>query len=169
MKNAGAYGLSESDMEGTKIAYPALTFTDRMHISMDGQNVELIYPGPSHTSGSIMIYLPEKKVLFAGDILFTGYHPFLAEGDIESWTRVLDIVKSMDADIIIPGHGPVSGKKDLQEMKDYLVTFDLKARELSAQSNDIEYITSEIKKMIPARPEGEFLVKGNIAMKYLKK
>ena len=35
--------------------------------------------------------------------------------------------------------------------------------------NDIEHITSEIKKMIPVRPEGEFLIKGNIQMKYLKK
>ncbi len=169
LKNAGAYGLSESDMEGSKLAYPSLTFTDRIYINIDGQKVELIYPGPSHTNGSIMIYLPEKKILFAGDILFTGYHPFLAEGDIGSWLRALDTIMSMDADVIIPGHGPISGKRDLREMKDYLVIFDLKARELSAQSNDIEHITSEIKKMIPARPEGEFLIKGNIQMKYLKK
>lgn len=40
---------------------------------------------------------------------------------------------------------------------------------LSAKSNDVKYIASEIKKMIPARPEGEFLIKGNIQMKYLKK
>jgi glyoxylase-like metal-dependent hydrolase (beta-lactamase superfamily II) len=169
LKNAGAYGLTESDMEGTKLAYPVLTFTDRMYINVDGQKVELIYPVPSHTNGSIVVYLPDKKILFAGDILFAGYHPFLAEGDIESWLRALDLIMSMDADVIIPGHGPVSGKKDLIEMKDYLVIFDLKARELSAQSNDVEHITSEIKKMIPARPEGEFLIKGNIQMKYLKK
>ncbi len=169
LKNAGAYGLSESDMEGTKLAYPSLTFTDRMYITIDGQRVELIYPGPSHTNGSIIVYLPDNKILFAGDILFTGYHPFLAEGDIGSWTKALDFIMSMDADIIIPGHGPVSGKRDLQDMKEYLLTFDLKARELSAQSNDVEHIASEIKKMIPARSEGEFLIKGNIQMKYLKK
>ncbi len=169
LKNAGAYGLTENDMEGTKLAYPSLTFPYRMYINVDGQEVDLIYPGPSHTTGSIIVYLPEKKILFAGDILFTGYHPFLAEGDIKSWIKALDSIMSMDADVIIPGHGPVSGKKDLKEMKDYLAVFDKSARELSAHSNDVDHITSEIKKMVPARPEGEFLIKGNIQMKYLKK
>lgn len=169
LKNAAAYGLTEGDMEGTKLAYPSLTFPYRMYITAGSQEVALIYPGPSHTSGSIMVYLPDKKILFAGDILFTGYHPFLAEGDMKSWTRVLDSIMSMDVDIIIPGHGPVSGKKDLKEMKEYLAIFDKSARKLSAQSNDVEYIASEIKKMVPARHEGEFLIKGNIQMKYLKK
>ncbi len=169
LKNAGAYGLTESDMEGTKLAYPSLTFPYRMYITVDGQEVQLIYPGPSHTSGSIIVYLPEKKIMFAGDILFTGYHPFLAEGDIKSWIKALDSIMSMDTDVIIPGHGPVSGKKDLKGMKDYLAVFDKSARKLSAQSNDVDHITSEIKKMIPARHEGEFLIKSNIQMKYLKK
>lgn len=45
----------------------------------------------------------------------------------------------------------------------------MKKGKLSAKSNDDDHITSGIKKMIPARPEGEFLIKGNIQMKYLKK
>ncbi|MEW6600491.1 MAG: MBL fold metallo-hydrolase [Nitrospirota bacterium] len=169
LKNAGAYGLTESDIEGTSIAYPSLTFPSRMIINMDGQEIELIYPGPSHTSGSIMVYLPDQKILFAGDILFTGYHPFLAEGDISSWTKALDSIMAMDVEKIIPGHGPVSGKKDIRDMKAYLKAFDSKAKELCAGSNDVEYIVSEIKKSLPQRPEGEFLITGNIQMKYLKK
>ncbi len=169
LKNAKSYGLTEKDMKGTKIAYPALTFNDRMEIDLGDQKIELIYIGPSHTDGSILVYLPEKKILFAGDILFTNYHPFVADGNIEEWLKVLDYIMTMDVEKIIPGHGPISSKKDVEDMKNYLIVFDKKAKELSAESNDVEYITSEIKKALPTRAEGDWLIKGNIQMKYLKK
>ncbi len=169
LKNAGAFGLTEKDMEGTRIVYPVLTFNDRMEIDLGDQKVELIYPGPSHTDGSILVYLPDKKILFAGDALFTNYHPFMAEGNIESWIKALDFILKMDADIIIPGHGPVSGKKDVEEMKEYLTAFDKKAGELSSQSQDADFIAAEIRKALPQRPEGEWMIKANVRMKYLKK
>jgi len=128
----------------------------------------LIYAGHSHTDGSILVYLPGKKILFAGDILFTDYHPFMADGDIENWTKALDYIMSLDVETIIPGHGPASGKKDIKDMKDYLIAFDKKAKELAAESNDIEYITSEIKKALPVREQGDNLIPANIQMKYLK-
>jgi len=169
LKNAKVYGLSESDMEGTVIAYPALTFNDRMGIDLKDQKVELIYTGNSHTNGSIIVYMPDKKILFAGDILFTGYHPFIAEGAIKNWGKALDYITKMDVVTIVPGHGPVSTKKDITEMKNYLIVFDKNAKKLSARSKDVEYIFSEIKKVLPARAEGEWLIKSNIQMKYLKK
>ncbi len=169
LKNAKSYGLTEKDMKGTKIAYPVLTFNDRMEIDLGNQKIELIYIGPSHTDGSIMVYLPDKKILFAGDILFTNYHPFIADGNIEEWIKALDYIMTMDVEKIIPGHGPVSNKQDIADMKNYLIAFDKKAKELSAESNDVEYITSEIKKVLPLRAEGDWLIKGNIQMEYLKK
>lgn len=54
-------------------------------------------------------------------------------------------------------------------MKDYLAAFDAKAKELSAASDDIELIVSEIREALPERPEGEFLIGSNIQVKYLKK
>lgn len=169
LKNAKAYGLSDTDMEGTKIAYPVLTFRDRMGIDLGDRQVELIYAGPSHSDDSIVVYLPDKKILFAGDILFTEYHPFIADGNLEGWVKALDTLMAMDVEKIIPGHGPISGKHDLREMKEYLVLFDGKAKELAGKSNDLEKIFSEIKKQLPERAEGEALIKGNLQMKYLKK
>ncbi|MBI5026812.1 MAG: MBL fold metallo-hydrolase [Nitrospirae bacterium] len=169
LRNAKNYGLSEEDMKGTKIAYPVLAFNDRMEIDLGDQKIELIYIMPSHTDGSILVYLPEKKILFAGDILFTNYHPFIGDGNIEEWVKVLDYIMTMDIEKIIPGHGPISSKKDIEDMKNYLIAFDKKAKELTAQSNDVEYIVSEIKKSLPPRPEGIELIQWNIQMKYLKK
>ncbi len=168
LRDAKNFGLTEKDMKGTKIAYPALTFTDRMEMDLGGRTVELIFTGHSHTDDSILVYLPDVKVLFAGDVLFTGYHPFLGEGNIEEWTKALDRVSAMDAEKIIPGHGPVSTKKDVAEMKAYLIAFDARARELAAKSNDAAAIAAEIVKSLPARPEGAGLIPWNV-QKYLKK
>jgi glyoxylase-like metal-dependent hydrolase (beta-lactamase superfamily II) len=140
-----------------------------MEMDLGGQVVELIYPGPSHTDDSIMVYLPDRKILFTGDMLFTNYHPNIANGDVDSWLKVLDKVAALDAEKIIPGHGPVSGKKDILAMKDYLVAFDKKARELASVSEDPQYMASELKKALPAREELDFLIVGNVKQKYLKK
>ncbi len=169
LKNAGAYGLSDKDMEGTKIAYPSLTFSRNMGIDLGDERIEMIYAGPSHTEGSIMVLLPDKKLLFAGDILFTNYHPFVADGDINSWINVLDTILAMDVSTVVPGHGPVSGRKDIRDMKEYLIAFDKKAKELCAKSKDIDWIVSEIKRALPQRTEGEMLIKANIQMRYMKK
>jgi glyoxylase-like metal-dependent hydrolase (beta-lactamase superfamily II) len=168
LKNAKGYGLTEDDMAGTEIAYPVLSFTEKMQVDLSDRKVELLYFGPSHTGGSIMVYLPDQKILFAGDILFTGYHPFIAEGDLKGWLHVLDRIMALDVVTIIPGHGPVSTKQDVADMKNYLIIFDKKARELTAKSNDIGYITSEMKKALPARAELDMLIQGSL-QKYLKK
>ena len=169
LKNAKVYGLTEKDLEGTAIAYPALTFSDRMEIDLGNQKVELVFHGASHTNDSIMVCLPDKHLVFAGDILFTSYHPFMADGDIDGWIKVLDHIASMDAVTIIPGHGPVSGKQDIEAMKNYLITFDKKAKELAANSVDVAQIVSEMKKSLPVRAEGDSMIPANIQMKYLKR
>jgi cyclase len=169
LKNFKMWGLTAEDIEGTKIAYPTLTFNGTMVIDLGDQKIELIYKGASHTKGSILVYLADKKVLFTGDILFTNYHPYLADGDFKSWTKVLDEIQKMDTVAIIPGHGPVSTKKDVADMKKYIISFDKKAKQLCAKSKDIDYIFAEMKKALPHRYEGEGLIKANIQRRYLKK
>jgi cyclase len=167
LKNAAEYGLKEEDMRGTAIALPSLTFTERMTIDLGGEIVELIYLAPSHTEGSIMVYLPARKILFAGDILFTDFHPYMGEGNLTGWIKNLDYILSLDVEAIIPGHGPISAKKDVELMKKYLMAFDQKARELAAKSGDAEQIAAELKKVLPTRSQGDFLIQSNVHEKYL--
>ncbi len=168
LKRAKEFGLTEEDMRGTEIALPALTFTDRMSIYLGDEEAELIYLCPSHTKGSVMVYLPKSKVLFTGDIVFSDFHPYLAEGDMAGWMRNLDYILSLDVKTIVPGHGPISGKKDVEQMKEYLAAFDRKARELATGSNDADYIAAELKKALPPRSQGDFLIPSNIREKYLQ-
>ena len=169
LKNIGEYGLTPKDMKGTTPAYPVLAYGDRMTINIGGEQIELIHARQSHTDGDTLVYLPGKKILFAGDVLFTNYHPFLGEGNIEEWAKELDDIKSMDVEKIIPGHGPLSRKKDLEDMKEYILLFDQKAKELASQTDDVQKIVIAIQSALPQRPEGAWLIAPNIQMKYLKK
>jgi glyoxylase-like metal-dependent hydrolase (beta-lactamase superfamily II) len=168
LANANAYGLTPEAMEGTELAFPNVTFTDRMGLDLGGLEVELIYTAPSHSKGSIVVYIAAEGVMFAGDILFTDFHPYMAEGDIAGWLETLDSIRALYAGKIVPGHGPLSTNQDLADMKAYLVAFDSKAKELAAGSNEIEYIVAELKKSLPARTRGEGLIQANVQGKYLQ-
>jgi glyoxylase-like metal-dependent hydrolase (beta-lactamase superfamily II) len=160
-------GLSDQDLQGTKLAYPTLTFKDRITLDLGNNKVEILFLGPSHTTGSVLVYVPQEKVLFTGDILFTDFHPFLGEANIEGWVKVLDAILAMDVDKIIPGHGPVSSKKDVADLKSYLLVFDQKAKELTAQSKDLNFLVAEMKKALPPRSQLDLLIAKNMQMKYL--
>jgi glyoxylase-like metal-dependent hydrolase (beta-lactamase superfamily II) len=115
-----------------------------------------------------MVYVPDSKTLFAGDILFTDYHPNLRDGDIRGWIKALDMIAAMDVISIIPGHGPLSTKKDVLDMKNYLIAFDAKVKELLGKSSDPEYIASEVKKSLPARHYFDMFIASNIKALYMQ-
>ena len=167
LHSAKQSGLSDQDLQGTKLAYPTLTFSDRVTLNLGNNQVELLFIGPSHTTGSVMVFIPQEKVLFAGDLLFTDCHPFLGEANIAGWIKVLDYIMTMDVDKIIPGHGPVSSKKDVADLKNYLLVFDRKAKDLTAQSQDLNFIVAEMKRALPPRSQLDFLIARNIQMKYM--
>ncbi len=169
LKNAGNFGLKPEDMAGTEIVYPALAFSDRLTIDLGGETVELIRIAPSHTEGSVIVYLPAQKLLFAGDILFTDFHPYLADGDIPGWTKTLDALLATDVERIVPGHGPLSTKKDLREMKEYLLLFDAKARELAATTRDADAVAAELKQVLPKRSMADWMIGFNVKSRYLQK
>jgi cyclase len=167
LKNAKDYGLSDEELAGTVVTLPTISFSDRMNIDLGGETVELIFIGPSHSEGSALVWLPRRKILFTGDILFTDFHPFMGDSDVAGWVKCLDFILSLDVTTIIPGHGPLSGKKDVAEMKAYIQLFDQKARELAAKTNDVDFIAAELKKVLPVKSQGEWMIAHNIRTKYI--
>jgi len=117
----------QAGMNELKLAPPTMTFTDRMTYYYGGTLVELIFNGPAHTWGDVMIYLPQRKILFAADIAFFYVTPAGQNGHITRWIQAIDRIMGMDVDVVVPGHGPLGSKKELAETRAYL---DLLAREV---------------------------------------
>jgi glyoxylase-like metal-dependent hydrolase (beta-lactamase superfamily II) len=88
-----------------------------------GMRFQLKHVGPSHTSEDLAIYLPSEKVLFAGDLVFRSRIPYVGQADSRHWISALDNLLAFDAQVIVPGHGPLSleARKDMQQTRDYLV------------------------------------------------
>jgi glyoxylase-like metal-dependent hydrolase (beta-lactamase superfamily II) len=170
--HAKEFGLTDQDMEGTVLKFPTVTFKDALRVDLGGGvAVELSYPGATHTDGSITAFVPGDKVLFMGDMLFTKYHPYIGEGDIPSWLKVLSGLEKTPALVIVPGHGPVSTVSDIKAMEVYLKEFDARAKDLcrGKKQEDAPLIAAELLKQLPnqGRTELAVMVESNLREKYL--
>jgi glyoxylase-like metal-dependent hydrolase (beta-lactamase superfamily II) len=75
------------------------------------------------------VYLPEEKVIFCGDLLFSEpCTPFALMGSIFGYIRALDLLEDLDADVYVPGHGPLSGKEAIYKAREYLIFVQEEAR-----------------------------------------
>jgi glyoxylase-like metal-dependent hydrolase (beta-lactamase superfamily II) len=92
-------------------------------LTLGGTRFEIGHAGPAHTPEDLVVWLPERRVLLAGDIVFRGRIPFVGLADSGAWVQALDRLLAYDARLIVPGHGPVSSsaQADLQLTRDYLV------------------------------------------------
>jgi len=79
--------------------------------------------GPSHTPEDLVIAVPQRGVLFSGDLLFRGRIPFVGQADSAGWIKALDGMLAMQPRVVVPGHGPVSTDPlaDMQLTRDYLL------------------------------------------------
>lgn len=114
--------------EPRRIVVPTTTFDGTMTYRYGGNVVELLPMVPAHTYGDVVAYLPEHRVLFVGDIGFFYVVPWCQNAHPTRWIEVCNRIEAMDVDVIVPGHGPLGGKAELAEMRDYLVRLKAEAR-----------------------------------------
>jgi glyoxylase-like metal-dependent hydrolase (beta-lactamase superfamily II) len=103
---------------------PADEWIDGPKELMVGSVRFLLQPvGPSHTPEDLVVYLPDEKVLFAGDLVFRSRIPFVGQANSGHWIKSLDTLLNFDASVIVPGHGPISAeaRKDTELTRDYLI------------------------------------------------
>ena len=101
---------------------PDLTFTDRMFIDLGGKHVELIYTGRNHSDNSLVVLLPQSKLLFAVDFIpvETVAYRALPDGYPDDWIASLRQVESLEFDTLVPGHGKIGRKEHVQRFRGYL-------------------------------------------------
>lgn len=104
------------------LAPPTLTFADGVTLWSDDQPIEVSYVGQAaHTNNDSLVWLPEREVLFCGDLLFNGGTPFLLMGSVHGAIEVLrDVVARVPARTIIPGHGAPTDKSLIATTIGYL-------------------------------------------------
>jgi cyclase len=140
-----------SEFSKVKLAVPEVTFEDRMVFHQAGRDVELRHLGPAHTFGDAFVILPKDKVLFAGDLAFYYVTPLAFQGHVGNWIKVADRILKMDVETIVPGHGPIGGKKELREMRAYLTLIRREAKKRFDSGMTAEQAARDVKLGIYAR------------------
>ncbi|MGG2065235.1 MBL fold metallo-hydrolase [Bacillus sp. S14(2024)] len=120
-----------------ELVLPHQTFIDEITFHGSKRSAKLFTLGGGHSLCDAILYIPEEKVIFMGDLLFVDCHPtFFEESNLENWIHILKKVGEMDIDIAVPGHGSIGTKTNLSKVIDYIVDLTVIARE----NNDIENI-----------------------------
>lgn len=121
---------------------PFITFADQITLHSGDTRAEVRYAGtPAHTTNDTLIWIPERSVLFCGDLIFHGGTPFLLMGSVAGAIEVLEqAIAPLGAQVIVPGHGPVfSGREPLDATLGYLrFVLDLAGRARDAGLTPLE-------------------------------
>ncbi len=110
----------QSDLSRVRIVPPELTLTTSMTIYRGERVMRLLYAG-GHTPASILVHLPEERVLFAGNVVVTGEHPALNQCDTMMWLHALENIRGMaDVDVIVPGRGELCAPEATDILSEYI-------------------------------------------------
>ena len=125
---------------GKQPGLPHVSFTDQAQVYLGGKEVDAYYNGRGHTNGDVVIYFPALRVLHTGDLFTTNGMGSVAPlvdyngmGSAIEWTKTLDGVLKLDFDTVIPGHGPISKKADLEKYRAGFEKMQTNIRNLSRQ------------------------------------
>jgi glyoxylase-like metal-dependent hydrolase (beta-lactamase superfamily II) len=106
------------------LTLPTLVFEDEVCVDFAGRDVELRWLGGAHTVGDAVAWLPQERILFAGDIVEANAAPYMGDACIREWLRTLERVEALQPEALVPGRGPVlrgdEVRTALAQMYDYV-------------------------------------------------
>ena len=125
------------------VALPVVTFSDNMHFHINSDSVQAIHVANAHTDGDSIIHFKKANVVHTGDIFFNGFYPFIDGahgGSLRGTIAAVDVILGItDASSkIIPGHGPLGDKAQLQAYRDMLANAYTRLLKLKNEGVSVE-------------------------------
>ena len=115
------------------LTLPDVVYDDRIDLYLGTRTLEVRYY-PGHTGGDSVVFVPDARVVFCGDLLWKNHFPNLIDATTESWVRTLAALQSEHgSSTFVPGHGEVATAGDVSTFRQYLA--DLRAAVSRAQAD----------------------------------
>lgn len=148
-------GLAEL-LADVELIPPDLTYEGRLRINLGGRAVELLDVGPAHTRGDQLIWLPEERIVFAGDLIENAFFPILPDPDANGawWLEALDRITELEPATVVGGHGAVGGPELIEAFREYLERVRDRNAELEADGTEPAEIVTTIEAEVLASYEG---------------
>ncbi len=126
------------ELAQAKPAPPDVGFEQKLTVHLGKRTVEILFLGRGNTGGDAVVYVPDAKVLMTGDLLVLPT-PYAIGSFFSDWIGTLDRLQSIEADAIVPGHGPVQrDKASLVALRELLQTTLSQARECARKGLSLE-------------------------------
>ena len=97
-----------------------IVFTGDLTLSVGDHTFRLLHT-PGHTPGQIAVHVPEERVVFTGDTVFSECQTWLMTSDVDQWVSALETIRALDVDQLVPGHGPITTTKYLDVQRAVLL------------------------------------------------
>jgi len=126
--------------EGTEPVYADETFVDSKTFTLGRTRVEVRYLGHAHTPGASIVWLPEEKIVFAGDIVYVGRMLRIGtESAHRSWISSFEAMAALQPEVVVGGHGqPATLSRATADSYDYLVFLREAVQAFVEEGNGIE-------------------------------
>ncbi|MFO7980654.1 MAG: MBL fold metallo-hydrolase [Candidatus Aminicenantes bacterium] len=132
--------------EKLKEYLPNKTFSEKMNLYLGGEKIELIYFYPAHTNGDIVVFFPEQKVAFLGDLIFLNRDPLIHKhknGNSFGLVKTLKAVLELDADTFVHGHGEITQRENIRDLITSLEKKQEKIKALIEKGKSLEEVKKE--------------------------
>jgi glyoxylase-like metal-dependent hydrolase (beta-lactamase superfamily II) len=156
-------------LEGVELIEPdEVYYGDLREIELGGRRVELRTWGRAHTRGDQVVFLPEERIVFTGDLveercfaIFPYFPPEDVDVDGEKWIAVLERLEALEPEIVVPGHGAVGGASELTEAREYITQLRDETRRLKAEGVTVdaavEQLDGSMRALHPDWVQGEWI------------
>ena len=99
---------------------PNVVVSDRLTLTRGGRDIVIIHPGPAHTAGDLVVWLPSERILVTGDLIQPGL-PYTGDGFFPGWAEVIDSLRALNPAVVLPGHGDaITDMAVVERQRDYL-------------------------------------------------
>jgi glyoxylase-like metal-dependent hydrolase (beta-lactamase superfamily II) len=144
-------------------AWPVITYDTAMRMYFNGLRIDLLHPGPAHTTGDTAVVLRDQNIVHLGDVFNTGGYPFIDADNGGSLEGVIAFCEAVLREIspgavVIPGHGPIS---DYQGLTDYVTML----RTIRERISSLIRSGASLEQVLAARPTSDWdAVRGDPVM-----
>lgn len=137
---------------GTEFVMPESTYADHLQLDLGGRVVDLYSGHVGHTRGDQVIYVPDLRAMFLGDLLETAsfpifpWFPDINDTDVSpaKWQATLQWAEALDPEVVVPGHGPVGTKSDIVGLSRYMVIVRNEVQAMCGTAKDVSDLQSAL-------------------------
>lgn len=131
--------IGSDGLEGTEPAQPDVIFAASHELTLGGTRIEIHHVGPAHTPGDSLVWLPEARTVFTGDVVYVGRVLGVMEfSDSAHWLEAFAAIEALEPLHLVPGHGPATDLATAQhDTRDYLASLRARIRDHIDSGGDI--------------------------------